>query len=157
MASGAWCGIFPTHVRFYIDGRKNNKYMGSFLDIAIPASGRAPSVYHAAVLGKRHFKSGLVMRRCSRFKVPDTTKYLGRDRFVNFLRAALISLGASLEDVGMFAARSLRVGGATAAAIGKLSQHDIAQLAEVKDQTWLDWYDSRTLERRLGISRALGW
>ena len=130
--------------------------MGSFLDIAIPASGRAPSVYHAAVLGERHFKSGLVMRRCSRFKVPDTTKYLGRDRFVNFLRAALISLGASLEDVGMFAARSLRVGGATAAAIGKLSQHDIAQLAEVKDQNWLDWYDSRTLERRLEISRALG-
>ena len=61
------------------------------------------------------------------------------------------------EDVGMLAARSRRVGGATAAAIEELSQHDIAQLAEIKDQTWLDWYDSRTLERRLGISRALGW
>ena len=69
-----WCDIFPTHVRFYIDGRKNSKYMGLFLDIAIPASGRAPSVYHAAVLGKRHFKSGLVMRRCSMLKDPDTTK-----------------------------------------------------------------------------------
>ena len=42
-------------------------------------------------------------------------------RFVAFL----LSVGVRSQDVELFAAHSLRAGGATAAAIGQLSQHSL--------------------------------
>ena len=54
-------------------------------------------------------------------------------------------------DVGLFAAHSLRAGGATAAAIGKLSQHEISIVSATSSTCWLEWYDRRSLVRRLQL------
>ena len=76
--------------------------------------------------------------------------------FVAFLRAALLSVGFGASDVGLFAAHSLRAGGATAAAVWKLSQHEIAMVSATSSTCWLEWYDRRSLARRLQLSRAIG-
>ena len=53
-----YCDIFPLHIRFYLDGRKNNQYRGNMLDIAIPLDPKIRGVYHACLIAKRTFKKG---------------------------------------------------------------------------------------------------
>ena len=31
-----YCEVFVTHIRFFLDGRKNSQYGGNFLDVARP-------------------------------------------------------------------------------------------------------------------------
>ena len=137
-------------------GRKNDQYRGSFLDVAAPLNGQR-GLYHALLRGKNHFKTGFVLRTVYNDGTPaDPEKFLGHWRFVAFLRAALLSIGFASEDVGLFAAHSLRAGGATAAAVGKLSQHGIAMVSATSSTCWLEWYDRRSLVRRLQLSRSIG-
>jgi hypothetical protein len=44
-----FCEVFPTHVRFYLDGRKNDMYGGNFQDVAAPAEHNESGVYHLCV------------------------------------------------------------------------------------------------------------
>jgi hypothetical protein len=39
--------VFPTHVHFYLDGRKNDMYGGNFLDVAAPTEHNESGVYSA--------------------------------------------------------------------------------------------------------------
>ena len=114
-------------------------------------------MYHALLRGKHHFKTGFVLRTVhGDGSAAKPEKWLGHGRCVAFLRAALLSIGFSASDVGLFAAHSLRAGGATAAAVGKLSQHEIAMVSATSSTCWLEWYDRRSLARRLQLSRAVG-
>merc|ERR1712146_78472 len=56
-----YCDISPLHIRFYLDGRKNNQYRGNMLDIAIPLDPKIRGVYHACLIAKRTFKKGYVL------------------------------------------------------------------------------------------------
>ena len=56
-----YCDVFPTHVRFYLDGRKNNQYGGNFLDVARPPDEAVLGVYHVCVLAKSVFRRGYVL------------------------------------------------------------------------------------------------
>ena len=156
-----FCEVFLTspagpYIRFFLSGRKNDQYRGSFLDVAAPLNGLR-GLFHALLRGKNHFKKGFVLRTVYNDGTPaDPEKFLGHGRFVAFLRAALLSVGFASKDVGLFAAHSLRAGGATAAAVGKLSQHEIAMVSATSSTCWLEWYDRRSLVRRLQLSRSIG-
>ena len=108
-----FCEVFPDspagpYIRFFLSGRKNDQYRGSFLDVAAPLNGQR-GLYHALLRGKNHFKTGFVLRTVYNDGTPaDPEKFLGHGRFVAFLRAALLSIGFASEDVGLFAAHSLR-------------------------------------------------
>ena len=156
-----FCEVFTSspagpYIRFFLSGRKTSQYRGSFLDVAAPLGG-SRGLYHALLRGKHHFKTGFVLRTVyGDGSAAKPEKWLGHGRFVAFLRAALLSIGFSASDVGLFAAHSLRAGGATAAAVGKLSQHEIAMVSATSSTCWLEWYDRRSLARRLQLSRAVG-
>ena len=57
-----YCEAFPTRVRLYLDGRKNNQYGGNFLDIARPLGG-VVGAYHVVLLAHTVFSSGYVLPR----------------------------------------------------------------------------------------------
>ena len=150
-----YCEVLETHVRFYLDGRKNNQYGGNFLDIAKPEKGKG--IYDLVVAAKDLFRSGLVLPNINvATGVLHPEQPMSHSSFVAFLRSALINIGLSEEEAEVFSAHSMRAGGATAAAVHGLHQEDIQHLAGVKDANWLAWYNRHYLGERLRVSRAIG-
>ena len=151
-----YCDITPLHVRFYLDGRKNNQYRGNMLDVAVPADPHLRGVYHACKIAKNRFKSGFVLPHVASDGTVDSSRAMNYERFVAFLRSALIHIGVSEHHARRFAGQSMRSGGATAAAISGLSPAEICHLAGVKDVDWLSYYNRNHLSSRLRASRAVG-
>ena len=151
-----YCDIFPLHIRFYLDGRKNNQYRGNMLDIAIPLDPKIRGVYHACLIAKRTFKKGYVLPSISACGSVDSTRYMQYSDFVRFLRSALKHIGLSDGEARRYAGQSMRSGGATAAAMSGLSPAEICHLAGVKDVDWLSYYNRNHLSSRLRASRAVG-
>ena len=81
---------------------------------------------------------------------------MGYRNFVAQLREALVALGIPAEAVSHFAARSMRSGGASEAARGKLPPHEICHLAGVKDINWLLYYMRQQPADRLRASWSIG-
>jgi hypothetical protein len=59
-----FCDIFYTHVRYYVEGRKNDAHGCAFLDVARPAGDNPAGVYFLLVRAKRHFRTGFA--KCAR-------------------------------------------------------------------------------------------
>ena len=110
-----YCDIFPLHIRFYLDGRKNSQYRGNMLDIAIPSDPAVRGVYHACLIAKRTFKNGYVIPSISACGSVDSTRYMQYSDFVRYLRSALKHIGLSDGEARRYAGQSMRSGGATAA------------------------------------------
>ncbi len=98
-----------------------------------------------AVRAQRVFKTGVVLRVLphvdSRSKTIDRTRCMSYEKFVKSLRAVLLHIFAPGARACKYAGPSMRSGGATPAAIGKLSPLEIGQLAGVKDFNWLMGYE----------------
>ena len=151
-----YCEVFPTHIRFYLDGRKNNQYGGAFLDIARPEDPGVFGIYHL-VLARLEFASeGFVLPHISSSGKVDNSRKMGYKSFVQHLRAALCSIGMTEAEASAYSAHCMRAGGATEAAISGLSPADIAHLAGVADLNWLAYYNRNYLGERLRVSRSLG-
>ena len=52
-----YCDVFPTYIRFYLDGRKNSQYGGDFWDVAAPEKPGEMGVYHIALMAREVFRS----------------------------------------------------------------------------------------------------
>ena len=50
-----YCDVFLTHVRYFLDGRKNLQYGCAMLDVARPEDGTPDGVYFMLVRGKCSF------------------------------------------------------------------------------------------------------
>ena len=152
-----FCDIFYTHVRYYVEGRKNDAHGCAFLDVARPADDNPGGVYFLLVRAKLHFRTGFVLPHIDRRTgVVDHTRPMCHGDFVAFLRSALTTIGMPVEEATLFAGQSARAGGATEAAAKGLHQEDIQHLAGVTSAEWLSWYNRRYLDERLRVSRALG-
>jgi hypothetical protein len=152
-----FCEVFPTHIRFYLSGRKNNQYKGDILDVATPRRPTRHGIYHVAVRAQRLFKSGFVLPHVDgRSKTIDRSRCMSYETFVRALRAMLLRIGVPAARARKYAGHSMRCGGATAAAIGRLTPAEISHLAGVKDLNWLAYYDRKRLRSRLRASRAIG-
>ena len=152
-----YCDVFPTHARFYLDGRKNNQYGGDFLDVAVPSDPNEAGVYHIILLARKMFNSkGFVLANISSSGTVDTSRCMSHKLFVRHLRCALMQVGLSERMAAVFSAHSLRAGGATAAAVHGLHREDILHLAGVNDPNWLAYYNRTYLAERLRVSRAMG-
>ena len=151
-----YCEIFPSHIRFFLDGRKNDQYRGSFVDIARPEDPKMKGVYHVVVLARKVFRSGFVLPKIDGKGRVDSSAPMSHRKFVLHLRSALAHIGVPAEEVGKFTAHGLRGGGATAAFLGGLSPEEITHLAGVKDVNWLAYYNRNHLSTRLRASRAVG-
>ena len=151
-----YCEVFPTHIRFYLDGRKNNQYGGNFLDVAAPEDPETRGVYHILVAARDVFRTGFILASISAAGVCDTSKCMSHKSFVWHLRNALQHIGLTREQAHAFSAHSMRAGGATEAAVHKLHREDIQHLAGVNDPNWLAYYNRTYLAERLRVSRALG-
>ena len=81
---------------------------------------------------------------------------MSRDDFVAFTRSALQAIGISSDLTDLFTAKSCRIGAASAAVVAQLSLADIATLSRTTGQCWVSWYDKKSLDERLRISRAIG-
>mmetsp|Transcript_73989 Transcript_73989/g.139860 ORF Transcript_73989/g.139860 Transcript_73989/m.139860 type:complete len:468 (+) Transcript_73989:167-1570(+) len=151
-----YCEVFATHVRFYLDGRKNNMYGGDFLDVAAPADPRERGVYHLCVEARALFLSGFVLACVDARGNVDTSKPMSYSTFVRHLREALVLIGLSRETAAVYSAHSMRSGGATTAARQGLSREEIQHLAGVKDVNWLAYYNRMHLAERLRVSQGIG-
>ena len=151
-----FCDVFPTHVRFYLDGRKNNQYGGNFLDVARPRDEAVLGVYHVCVLAKSIFRRGYVLGSVDASGRVDVTKPMPHKVFVAHLREALVNIGLSREMASVYSAHSMRAGGATAAAVHGLHREEIQHLAGVADPNWLAYYNRNYLAERLRVSQAIG-
>ena len=152
-----FCDIFYTHVRYYVEGRKNDAHGCAFLNVARPADDNPAGVYFLLVRAKRHFRTGFVLPHIDRRTgVVDCTRPMCHGDFVAFLRSALTAIGMPVKEAALFAGQSARAGGATEAAAKGLHQEDIQHLAGVTSAEWLSWYNRRYLAERLRVSRALG-
>jgi hypothetical protein len=151
-----FCEVFPTHVRFYLDGRKNNQYGGNFLDVAKPKDPRERGVYHLCVQARAVFHTGFVLPNVDARGNVDTTSPMSYANFIRHLREALVHVGLSRESAAVYSAHSMRSGGATAAAVHGLSREDIQHLAGVKDANWLAYYNRMYLATRLRVSQGIG-
>jgi hypothetical protein len=151
-----YCEVFPTHIRFYLDGRKNNMYGGDFLDVAAPADRAKTGVYHLCVIARSVFRSGFVLAHVDTGGNIDRRRTMSYANFVRHLREALVHIGISAKDVTVFSGHSMRSGGASAAAMHGLHREDIQHLAGVKDVNWLAYYNRKYLAERLRVSQAIG-
>jgi hypothetical protein len=151
-----YCEVFPTHIRFYLDGRKNNMYGGDFLDVAAPADPRERGVYHLCVEARAVFRTGFVLANVDAQGNVDTQRPMSHANFVRHMREALVHIGLSREEAAVFSAHSMRSGGATAAAVHGLHREDIQHLAGVKDVNWLAYYNRMYLAERLRVSQGIG-
>lgn len=151
-----YCEVFPTHVRFFLDGRKNDQYRGSFVDIARPEDPREKGVYHVVARARSVFRTGFVLPKIDGKGRVSQFESMSHKKFVLHLRAALVHIGVPAEEARKYSAQGLRGGGATAAVLGGLSSEDIAHLAGVRDLNWLAYYNRNHLSTRLRASRALG-
>jgi hypothetical protein len=151
-----YCEVFPTHIRFYLDGRKNNQYGGDFLDVAAPANPRERGVYHVCVEAREVFRTGFVLAHVNAQGDVDTARPMSHNNFVRHLREALVHIGLSRETAAVYSAHSMRSGGATSAAVNKLHREDIQHLAGVKDVNWLAYYNRMYLAERLRVSQGIG-
>ena len=100
-----------THIRFYLDGRKNNQYGGNFLDVARPEDPAVFGVYHVCLLAKAVFGSGFVLGSVDATGAVDRDTPMPHKMFVAHLRAALINIGLTPEQAGVYSAHSMRAGG----------------------------------------------
>jgi hypothetical protein len=151
-----YCEVFPTHIRFYLDGRKNNMYGGDFLDVAAPADPHERGVYHLCVEARAVFQSGLVLANVDARGVVHQQDSMSHANFVRHLREALVHIGLTREEAAVFSGHSMRSGGATAAAVHGLHREDIQHLAGVKDVNWLAYYNRMYLAERLRVSQTIG-
>jgi hypothetical protein len=151
-----FCEVFPTHVRFYLDGRKNDMYGGNFLDVAAPAEHNESGVYHLCVVARAVFRTGFVLAAIDPLGNVNASQCMAHAAFVRHLREALVHIGLTREEAAVFSAHSLRSGGATAAAVHGLHREDIQHLAGVKDVNWLAYYNRLYLAERLRVSQAIG-
>ena len=126
------------------------------LDVAVPADSQLRGVYHACKIAKNRFKSGFVLPHVASDGTVGSSRAMDYERFVAFLRSALLHIGVSEHHAMRFAGQSMRSGGATAAAISGLSPAEICHLAGVKDVDWLSYYNRNHLSSRLRASRAVG-
>ena len=148
---------FRTHVRFYLSGRENQQYKGDILDIATPRSQARPSIYHVAVRAQRVSKTGFVLPHVDgQSKTIVRSRCMSYEKFVRSLPTMLLRVGVPAVRARKYAGHSMRCGGATAAAIGRLTPAEISHLAGVKDLNWLVYYDRKRLRSRLRVSRAIG-
>ena len=144
-----FCEILRTHIRFYLSGRKNKQYKGDILDIAAPRSRTSQGIYHLAVRAQRVFKTGFVLPHVDcRRKTIDRSRCMSYEKFVKSLRSMLLRIGVPAVRARRYAGQSMRSGGATAAAIGKLAPQEISHLAGAKDQNWLVGYERKRLASR---------
>jgi len=151
-----YCEVFPTHIRFYLDGRKNNMYGGDFLDVAAPAVPEEFGVYHICLLARSVFRSGFVLAYIGPRGDVDSLRAMPHASFIRHLREALHHIGLSRDAAAVFSAHSMRSGGATAAAVHGLHREDIQHLAGVKDVNWLAYYNRMYLAERLRVSQSIG-
>ena len=152
-----FCDVFFTHVRYFLDGRKNLQHGCAMLDVARPEDDTPDGVYFVLVRGKRFFGTGHVLPHIDRRTGEvDRTRPMAYGDYVAFLRSALIAIGLSETEAALFAGQSARAGAASEAAAGGLHQEDIQPLAGVTTAEWLSWYNRRYLGERLRVSRALG-
>jgi hypothetical protein len=152
-----YCDVFYTHVRFYVEGRKNAAHGCAFLDIARPADDNPDGIYFGVARAKAYFQTGHVLPHIDhRTGTIDHTRAMSISIFVTFLRSALVNIGLTKEEAALFAGQSARAGGATEAAAKGLHQEDIQHLAGVTSAEWLSWYNRRYLAERLRVSRAIG-
>jgi len=151
-----YCEVFHTHVRFYLDGRKNNQYGGDFLDVAAPADRRETGVYHLCVVARSVFRNGFLLAHVDGHGHVDQLRPMAHALFVRHLRAALVHIGLPSETAAVFSGQSMRSGGASAAAQHGLHREDIQHLAGVKDVNWLAYYNRKYLAERLRVSQAIG-
>jgi hypothetical protein len=112
-----YCDVFYTHVRFYVDGRKNVAHGCAFLCISRPAGDNPDGIYFAVVRAKAYFRAGYVLPHIDhRAGAVGHTRTMGIENFVAFLRSALVTIGLAKEEVALFA---------TEAAAKGLPQEDI--------------------------------
>ena len=128
-----FCDVFPTHIRFYLDGRKNNQYGGNFLDIARPEDPNTVGVYHVVKLARAIFRRGFVLGSVDTRGVVNTSAPMSQPNFVAHLREALVNVGLTREMAAVYSAHSMRAGGATAAAVHGLHREEIQHVAGVAD------------------------
>ena len=80
-----YCDVFPTYIRFYLDGRKNSQYGSDFWDVPAPEKPGEMGVYHIALMAREVFRSeGFILAHISTSTV-DTSR-CGSPSF--FLRRA---------------------------------------------------------------------
>ena len=152
-----FCDVFFTHVRFFLDGRKNLQHGCAMLDVARPEGDAPDGVYFLLVRGKHFFRSGHVLPHINRRTGEvDSSRPMAYGDYVAFLRSALVAIGLSETEAALFAGQGARAGAASEAAAGGLHQEDIQHLAGVTTAEWLSWYNRRYLGERLRVSRALG-
>ena len=151
-----FCEVIVTHIRFYLDGRKNNQYGGNFLDVARPDDLAVFGVYHVCLLAKAVFGRGFVLGSVDATGAVDRDTPMPHKMFVAHLRAALINIGLTPEQAGVYSAHSMRAGGATAAAVHGLHREEIQHLAGVADPNWLAYYNRNYLAERIRVSQAIG-
>ena len=151
-----FCDVFPTHIRFYLDGRKTNQYGGNLLDIARPEDTNTVGVYHVVKLARAVFRRGFVLGSVDARGVVNTSARMSHPHFVAHLREALVNVGLTREMAAVYSAHSMRAGGATAAAVHGLHREEIQHLAGVADPNWLAYYNRNYLAERIRVSQAIG-
>ena len=100
-----------THIRFYLDGRKNNQHGGNFQDVARPEDPNVFGVYHVCLLARATFGRGIVLRSVDSAGVVNLDACMSHKQFVAHLREALVDIGLTREMAGVYSAHSMRAGG----------------------------------------------
>jgi hypothetical protein len=99
-----YCDAFYTHVRFYLEGRKNLARGCAFLCISRPAGDNPDGIYFAVVRAKAYFRAGYVLPHIDhRAGAVDHTRTMSIRNFVAFLHSALVTIGLAKEEVAQFA------------------------------------------------------
>ena len=121
-----------THIRFYLDGRKNNQYGDNFLDVARPEDPDVLGVYHACLLALTTFGRGFVLGAVDSAGVVNLDECMFHKQFVAHLREALVNIGLTREMADVYSAHSMRAGG------GAPLRQSIAFI-ERTSSTWRTW------------------
>jgi hypothetical protein len=145
-----------SHVRFYLDHRKNAQHTGNFLDIARPSDPGQRGAYHVIREARALFQTGHVLAHVSARGVVDTSRYMAYDSYVRNLRHALTQVGVPVEEARLFAGQSARSGAATESVQAGISPGDLCRMAGVTSINWLLGYMRPDQHDRLEASRKIG-
>ena len=147
--------VFDTHIDVLLSKRKTHTKDGHWITVARQPGG-AFCVYDALLLGKRTFTSGFVMPDIDPSGQVHRERPMPYDKYVTYLRWALVLIGYSEEEAVTFTAHSARSGGATGMVHAGLDPVLGCAVAGVKSIDWFIGYMRANLSDKIRASLAIG-
>ena len=143
--------VFPSHIDVLLRKRKTHTKDGHWITVAKQPSG-AFCVYDALLLGKQTFTSGFVMPDVDDRGHVVRERPMPYDKYVRYLRWALVQIDYSEEEAATFTAHSARSGGATGMVHAGLDPVLGCAVAGVKSIDWFIGYMRANLSDKIRAS-----